>query len=317
MLDQADIAQILNDYRIGALEDAQPLTAGTVQTNLLLRTSQGPFVLRYYRQNRSFEAVLFEVHLINYLKRKGYPCPGVIRNVRGKYAGVYGGRPYAIFEFIAGEHVEEPTAAQQAQLIQQVAELHNLTKRYRPTYTSYRWNYNVAFCAAMATAKANELATRAAQEKLAWYRQELAKLVLPAALPKGVCHADFHFSNMLFQDGHFHALLDFDDANYTYLTFDLTTLIEPFTFRWDTWQEVAPGANAFDFSAARQTVAHYQRYRPLNALERKYFFDVVKLGIFIDCLWFFSRGMTEDFYEKRKIDALDDLGRDRFCRALF
>jgi hypothetical protein len=55
----------------------------------------------------------------------------------------------------------------------------------------------------------------------------------------------------------------------------------------------------------------------LNAAERKYLFDVVKLVILIDCLWFFERGEAHDFYEKRQIDALNQLGRDRFCRTLF
>ena len=55
----------------------------------------------------------------------------------------------------------------------------------------------------------------------------------------------------------------------------------------------------------------------LNATEQKYLFDVVKLVIMIDCLWFFKRGVAHDFYEKRQIDALNRFGRDRFCHTLF
>ena len=46
-----------------------------------------------------------------------------------------------------------------------------------------------------------EVDTANAQAKLHWYRQELSQLTLPGSLPKGVCHADFHFSNVLFKDG--------------------------------------------------------------------------------------------------------------------
>ena len=106
------VEQILAHYDVGALVDLSPFTAGAVQTNLLLHTTMGKFVLRYYRQNRSFEAVQFEVNLLNYLKRQAYPCPGVLRNRRGRYLGLSHEKPYALFEFVEGVHIEEPTAAQ-------------------------------------------------------------------------------------------------------------------------------------------------------------------------------------------------------------
>ena len=313
------VEQILAHYDVGALVDLSPFTAGAVQTNLLLQTTRGNFVLRYYRQNRSVEAVQFEVNLLNYLTRHAYPCPGVIRNKRGRYLGLHEEKPYALFAFVEGVHIEEPTAAQQGQLIQKVAELHRITKHYRPTQRHARWNYNVPFCAMLAEKTAQTIATASAEAKLVWYRQALAQIVLPAALPKGICHADFHFSNVLFKDGNFHALLDFDDANYTYLTFDLVALLEPmlFPFRWDTWQSFAPADVVFDFHTARQIVATYQAVRPLNGLEKRHLFDVLKLATLIDCLWYFARGELPDFYEKRKIDVLDLLGRERFCQELF
>jgi len=99
----------------------------------------------------------------------------------------------------------------------------------------------------------------------------------------------------------------------------LACLIQPvlFTFRWDTWSQVSPNEQVFDFTGPRRVVSIYQQYRALNPTEKKYFFDVVKLVILIDCLWFYERGEAHDFYEKRQIDALDRLGRDRFHQALF
>ena len=124
---------------------------------------------------------------------------------------------------------------------------------------------------------------------------------------------------MLFKDGNFNALINFDDANYTYLAYDLAALIEPFipTFRWDTWSDFSSEANLFDFAEARRIVEIYQQYRPLSPTEKRYFFDVYKLGVFLDCLWYFKRGEVADFYERRKIEALNRLGREQFCAELF
>jgi Ser/Thr protein kinase RdoA (MazF antagonist) len=224
-----------------------------------------------------------------------------------------------LFAFVEGVHIEQPTAVQQRELIEKVATLQLITAAYHPAAVEHRWNYDVAFCERMATEIATSIDTPKAQAKLAWYQQALAELALPAAHPKGICHGDFHFSNVLFQDGRFHALLDFDDANYTYLTFDLVALIEPklFRFQWDNWQTVHADGDVMDFTAAREIIATYQAVRPLHTLEKHHLFDVLKLATLIDCLWYFARGALPDFYEKRKIDALDLLGRARFYQELF
>jgi homoserine kinase type II len=315
----SDVDPILSHYDIGGLEHIEALTAGTVQTNLLLHTPQGKYVLRYYRQNRSFNSVVFEANLITYLKRKHYPCPAVVRNKHGKLVGLYKDKPYALFEFLDGVHIEHPNELQQQQLIKHVALLQNMTKSYRPTYAKYRWNYGVGLCERLAENAAQAIATANAQKKLAWYREELSKLVFPASIPKGICHADFHFSNVLFNGNTFQALLDFDDANYTFLTLDLACLIQPvlFSFSWDTWSQTTPGDELFNFTKPRKIISVYQCYRTLNATEKRYLFDVVKLVILIDCLWFFERGEAHNFYEKRQIDTLSSLGRDRFYYFMF
>lgn len=318
-IDDDDVRRIASRYRIGPPRHMAALTQGTVQTTVLLTTAHGRFVLRHYRQNRSYEAVVFEANLITYLRRHGFPCPAVVPDGHGKRVGLYKGRPYALFEFIAGTHIEHPDSRQRHELIQKVAELQNLTRHYRPSYAKYRWNYGVELCETLADDAARKLGTADAQAKLAWYRQELHTLALPPCLPKGICHCDFHFTNVLYRDGNFCAVLDFDDANYTYLTFDLAFLIEPFvpSFRWDTWDRSAHVAAVFDFAQARETVSAYQQYRALSPVEKKYFFDVYKLSVLVDCLWYFGRGQASGFYERAKIDHLNRLGREAFRQAVF
>ena len=181
------------------------------------------------------------------------------------------------------------------------------------------WNYGIELCRDLAHEAAQEVGTVHAEEKLEWVEQELAKLRLPKSLPKGICHGDFHFSNILFKDGAFQALLDFDDANYTFLMYDLATLIDPFlpSFDWDTWSRFQEDENVFDFREARKTVLEYSTYRPLSKNEKSHLFDVYKLTILFDCIWYFQRGEGHDFYEKRKIDALNRLGREQFYHELF
>jgi Ser/Thr protein kinase RdoA (MazF antagonist) len=103
-------------------------------------------------------------------------------------------------------------------------------------------------------------------------------------------------------------LLDFDDANHTYVVFDLVCLV-------DSWGWPYQSEN-LDLSKAREIVDTYRRYRPLSAFEQRHIFDVHKLSILFDCVWYFGRGDADDFYEKRKIEFLNNLGWKKYTDAI-
>jgi homoserine kinase type II len=317
-LSRDDFTEILSNYALGEYRASQPISAGTVQTNFLLQTTKGEFVFRYY-ENRSSKSILFEINLIRYLRNKHYPCPAPFKNRHGSYVNIYNAKPYVMFEFVEGYHIENPNESQRRQLIKKVAELHTITKNYRPINKAHRWNYSIELCEELAQREVRKIATPNAQEKLMWLRHELSNLRLPKSLPKGICHCDFHFSNILFKDGEFHALLDFDDANYTFLTFDLATLIDPFmsAFQWNTWNTFRKDEKVLDFKYSRDIIFEYIKYRPLNINEKRHFFDVYKLSIMFDCVWYFGRGDAIDFYERRKVEYLNAIGRDEFYNKLF
>jgi homoserine kinase type II len=307
-LTRDECAELLSPYDLGELVRSEPIPQGTIQTNFVLETTQGKFVLRVY-ENRSRESVLFERDLLLYLTERHYPCPTLVPNTLGEYVGVYGDKPYVISEFVEGQHIEHPAAHHRQQLVQRVAELQTVTKNFHSPYTPYRWNYDPDLCRRLARAAAAKLNTDSGRKKLAWLEGELAALDLPSSLPRGICHCDFHFSNVLFRGGEFVALLDFDDANWTFLPFDLVGLIE-------SWAWPHP-AKMPDVAEARRTVQAYMAHRPLDPIEQQHLYDVYKLSILFDCVWYFARGDAEDFRERRKAEALTNLGRHRLFDELF
>jgi len=123
----------------------------------------------------------------------------------------------------------------------------------------------------------------------------------------------------LFSDGEFKALLDFDDANYTFLTYDLATLISPFipSFNWNTWSKFNRDEIVINFSEGKKVVEEYMQYRQLDNNEKEHLFDVYKLSIMLDCIWYFERGDAENFYEKSKIEYLNNMGKEKFYSELF
>lgn len=311
-----DFRGILDNYDIGAFVSASPISQGTVQTNYMLRTTEKKVVLRRY-ENRSPGSVLFELDVLRLLKDNRYPCPGVYPGKEKLH--LHMGKPYALFEFMEGEHVQSPNRRQFAELVRHVARLNAITENYASAYAGERLNYSVSACREMASRIAREAGSGDAMDKLKWYLCALGALDLPGGLPMGVCHCDFHYTNVLYKGDALSGVIDFDDANHTFLLYDLACLFSPFRldFTWQTWPSFAAGDDVFDFAGARETVAEYAKTRPLSETEKDHLFDVYKLTIFVDCLWYFKRGHPADFYEKRKIERLDRLGRAAFRDRIF
>jgi len=72
-----------------------------------------------------------------------------------------------------------------------------------------------------------------------------------------------------------------------------------------------------DFKVSRKKVYEYSCFRSLNNIEKLHLYGMYKLSILVDCLWYFGRGKSSDFYEKKKIGFLHRLGRDEFYCKLF
>ncbi|MCB9458567.1 MAG: homoserine kinase [Anaerolineaceae bacterium] len=304
---QVDLIAILDTYNLGVYRTSRPISAGTVQTNYRIETTQGAFVLKYY-ENRSYESVQFEADVVRLIQAQGFPCADVYPNQHGEYISRHQQKPYMLFEFVEGDSVDAFSPNQLTQVAQLAARLQTLATGFRPETMPHRWNYTPELCLRLAQQKANELDSEMSNAKLRWYEREVTRLELPDALPKGVCHTDFDPSNVLFNGDEVAALLDFDDANYTYLTFDLIALIDG-----NVW----PFGGEFNPSHARKIVHDYMAVRPLSEVEKSHLFDVHKLQIFFDGIWFYARGEVDDFYEKRKVAYLDSVGRDVYYRALF
>src|SRR3972149_7430937 len=98
-----DFTKILSNYNLGKYTNFKPFKLGAVQTNLLLITTEGKFVFRYY-ETRPKRYALSEVAILQYLSKRYYPCPTPLRNNHGKFLGSLKNKPFALFEFIDGKH---------------------------------------------------------------------------------------------------------------------------------------------------------------------------------------------------------------------
>ena len=124
------------------------------------------------------------------------------------------------------------------------------------------------------------------------------------SLPKGICHGDYNSSNIIFKGNEMGGLVDFDNASYTYLVFDIANFLGYYTRVWP-----------MDYRRARSLLKEYVKHRPLSALEKKHLFDGMKLSVVVDSLHVCDRYEGDSFDEKKKSDDLVGLAEKSSMRT--
>lgn len=291
-----DFSKILSNYDFGEYKKFKPFKLGAVQTNLLIETSKGKFVFRYY-ESRPEKYALFEVNILQYLAKHSYPCPAPIKNIHGGFIVKYKNKPFALFEFMEGEHKKSVNPKLIAQAI-----------GYKPEYFEARDTYDPKSCWKNAKSNSKKIKSKSeAKQRLDWLKTELEKLKLPNNLPKGVCHCDTHPSNFLYKNGKLVAVLDFDDASYIYLLYDIANMV--YFWAWPHKKEII-------FNRVKDLLKEYNKHRKLTEIEKSHLYDLLKMVIFMSIGWFIH---NEDdfFWEKKKIEFLNSFDRKEFYNKLF
>lgn len=299
-----ELANILTSYDLGEYQEHKAFEKGADQTNILLITSKGKYAFRYY-EKRTKDYVLFEIDLLHHLANHSYPCPAPISDAKGDYFGEYKGKPFAIFEFVTGEHNDSDDNFKEVAKV--IAQLHTITLDYKPEHSEVREGYDTATVWHNATTNAAKMQSQdEANNRLDWLRAELDKLNLPDDMPKGTVHGDTNPTNFLYSNGQVSAVLDFDQASYTHLLYDLANLIY-----WWTW----PNKGDVDFDRTRTLIASYETVRQLSETEKSHLFDMLKLCICVGIGWFIYEA---DFpNNKRKIELLNSIGSQEFYQKVF
>jgi len=306
-----DFKQILSNYDIGEFKDFKHFRAGSVQTNILIKTNKGKFVLRYYEEKPK-KLVQFEANLLDYLSKHKYPCAMPIHAVDGKIIGEYKKKPYIVFNYLEGRHLKNINDKQLHGMMRALAQLHNISKGYKPINYKLRQPRTKEFCLHEAKIEAKRFKNKEkGRERLNIIKNKLSKLKFPNALPKGVMHGDFDKANIKFVGDKVSGILDFDDATYTFLIYDVGVVL----LYWTRFY-----LKKFDFKKARKIIKLYEKYRPLSKKEKLHVYDALQLHALMIMAWLmYDDWRGKDIFKKLSgiLDELDQIGRKEFYKKVF
>jgi|SRR5450755_1595416 homoserine kinase type II len=251
-----ELAEFLSDYDIGELLSYKGIAEGVENSNFLLHTSKGAYILTLYEKRVAVDDLPYFLSLMAHLAERGVPCPQPARNRTGAVYSRLADRPAAIINFLEGVWPRRPTAAHCAGVGDALARMH-LAGRDFPLFRNnplsvagWRPLYDLA------AARTDSVQTSLGD----FIARELDHLEArwPAELPVGVIHADLFPDNVFFLADRLSGLIDFPFSCNDILAYDVAICLNAWCFEAD---------HSFNVTKARAFFNAYGRERKLSEAE--------------------------------------------------
>ena len=255
-VDDEELEAFVASYDIGTLVSAKGIAEGVENSNYLLQTTKGPWILTLYEKRVAKADLPFFMGLMEHCAARGIDCPLPIHDRDGRVIRELAKRPAVIVSFLNGmsprrvavEHCE-PLGAALAKLHVAVSDF---TIKRKNALSVEGWR------------KLVEAARPRADEVRKGLGDEIAKELdflaehWPKALPSGVIHADLFPNNVFFLGDALSGVIDFYFACNDFLAYDVAICLNAWCFEPDL---------SFNATKGMRLVGGYQRVRPLGPEE--------------------------------------------------
>jgi homoserine kinase type II len=276
-----DLAEFLSSYDIGELLSYKGIAEGVENSNFLLHTTKGAFILTLYEKRVSVDDLPYFLSLMGHLASHGVACPQPAKNRKQESFGELQGKPAAIINFLEGVWPRRPNATHCAGVGEGLAKMHLAGSDF-PLVRQNPWSvqgWRPLFAIAAPRADGLQFGLRDFLE------QEIDHLEQhwPRDLPQGVIHGDLFPDNVFFLGEKLSGLIDFPFACNDILAYDVAICLNAWCFETD---------HSFNVTKARAFLGAYAGERKLSDAEQ-------------EALPLLARGGAMRFLLTRLVDFLD------------
>ncbi len=251
-----ELRDFLEQYDLGQVTAFKGIAEGVENSNFLLRTSAGSFILTLYEKRVAPEDLPYFLGLMEHLAAKGIASPVPVRGRDGESLRRLCDRPAAVITFLDGLSARRIQPRHCQLLGAALAEMHLAGADFaghRPNDLSVS-GWRPLFEAT--AARAHEVRPGLAEALEGELRHLEARW--PAGLPSGVIHADLFPDNVFFLSDALSGMIDFYFACNDFLAYDLAVCLNAWCFEPD---------NSFNITKARHLLRAYGTKRPITAEE--------------------------------------------------
>jgi homoserine kinase type II len=253
-----ELAEFLQGYDIGELLSYKGIAEGVENSNFLLHTTSGYFILTLYEKRVAKGDLPFFLALMAHLAVHGITCPQPVKNRRGEALAMLAGRPAAIITFLEGIWPRKPNTAHCAGVGQVLAKMHlagrdfSMSRANALSVSGWRPLFDAA------ASRADEL-QHGLRDFISAELDRLESGIWPEQLPKGVIHADLFPDNVFFLGEKLSGVIDFTFACNDILAYDIAITLNAWCFEAD---------HSFNVTKARAFLNAYGRERKLSDAEQ-------------------------------------------------
>lgn len=256
-ISDAELEAFLGDFDLGHAVAFKGIAEGVENSNFMLETSVGRYILTVYERRVDPEDLPFFLGLMQWLASRGYPSATPIADRLGATLKTLRGKPAALVAFLPGLSVRRPGVAHCREAGEGLGWLHCAALGFpgrRANRLGHKdWEGLFAPMAAAIDVLKPGLAS-VIRSDLALFAR-----LWPSDLPEGVIHADYFPDNVFFVDGRFGAAIDFYFAAWDQLAYDIGAAVNAWCFEAD---------GSFNLTRAQAFLEGYERRRPLSPKER-------------------------------------------------
>src|SRR5436305_15096681 len=226
-----DLGRFLAGYALGELKSYKGIAEGVENSNFLVHTGTGHYILTLYEKRVAAGDVPFFLALMEHLALRGITCPQPVKARNGNALGSLCGRPAAIVTFLDGMWMRRPDAGHCAAVAEALARMHlagaDFSGRRRNALSVTGWR--PLFAQAADRADSVQHGMRALIE----IELDHLEKSWPRDLPQGVIHADLFPDNVFFLGDQLSGLIDFYFACTDTLAYDLAICLNAWCFELD------------------------------------------------------------------------------------
>jgi len=255
-ISDSQLAEFLQDYEIGTAVSCKGIAEGVENSNFLLFTERGPYILTLYEKRVALGDLPFFLGLMEHLAAKSVPCPTPIHGLDGNVLRSLCGKPAAITSFLSGVSPKSPNLTHCKNVGLALADLHingsNYSARRKNSLSRDGWEKLFL----LVEDRADHITP--GLTKLIRSEIDYLKEFWPDDLPKGVIHADLFPDNVFFKDNQLTGLIDFYFACNDFFAYDLAICLNAWCFESDF---------SFNRHKAKSMTLAYNNRRPLTPSE--------------------------------------------------
>jgi homoserine kinase type II len=251
-----DLEAFVAEYDIGEVISCKGIAEGVENSNYLLHTENGPYILTLYEKRVAPEDLPYFLNLMEHLAANGIPCPTPLHGRDGRSLRTLCGRPAAIITFLAGMWPRRIQPFHCAELGAALAQFHIAGVSYEQNRHNNlsvdAWRPLFESCADGADS------VEAGLSDLLSAELDYLEANWPRNLPVGVCHADLFPDNVFFHHDKLSGIIDFYFACNDFLAYDISICLNAWCFERD---------RSFNVTKAKLMLSAYSKYRAFEPAE--------------------------------------------------